>query len=108
METWQTLLIIIVGLILVYLWYRKKHPKVVPAAQSTGVQLRKAAEAIPVYGTAVKAAGVVGKPLNKALDKFTQVQIDALKHVPVVGNVLAKPAEISKKYVDQLNGWLGL
>jgi hypothetical protein len=109
METWTILLIILAILFVIGTVYyvRKKRASSV-SGPSLGVQLRKGAENIPVYGTFVKVAGVVGKPVNNVLDKFTGYQVTALKHIPVVGNIAAKPLEYSQKYVKQLNNWLGL
>jgi hypothetical protein len=108
----MTTFLIVLGILFVIAllyWNHKRKLAAVPAANNgMGVQLRKAAEQIPVYGQVVKVAGVVGKPVNNALDKFTGYQISALKHVPVVGNVLAKPAEIAQSTVKKFNSWIGL
>jgi len=91
------------------LWSRR-HSKLLAMNQgtSTGVQIRKAAENIPIYGTFVKAAGVVGKPVNTVLRKWTDMQVGALKHIPIVGNYAAKPLEVTGSAVNKLNSWLGL
>ena len=110
MSTLQILLIVL-GLLLVIglMWRRHTKMVAVPTSNnSLGVQLRKGAENIPVYGTFVKVAGVVGKPLNNALDKFTGYQADALKHIPVVGGVLAKPLDYSRSVAKKVNDWIGL
>jgi hypothetical protein len=85
----------------------RRH-KVVQQSQPGGVALRKAAENIPIYGTFVKVAGVVGKPVNNVLDKFTGYQVKALQHIPVVGTYVAKPLEVTQNTVKKLNNWLGL
>ncbi len=109
METWQILLLIVAILFVIgTVYYVRKKKAAASSGPGMGVQLRKAAENIPIYGTFVKAAGVVGKPVNNVLDKFTGYQVTALKHIPVVGNYAAKPLEYSQKYVKQLNNWLGL
>lgn len=91
---------------MLFAWRRRKA--VATSGPGLGVQLRKASENIPIYGTFVKAAGVVGKPVNTALDKWTGYHVTALKHIPVVGNYAAKPVEWSQSGVKKLNTWLGL
>jgi hypothetical protein len=111
MPTWGILLLILALLLVVgtmYSRYRKKKIAAAAANGGTGVQLRKMAEQIPVYGQFVKVAGVVGKPLNSGLDKLTQYQINALHHIPVVGGVVAKPLEYGKQFASKVNNWIGL
>ncbi len=105
------LVIILVTLaVIVTIIYAVRHGNIIAVKKKVpmGEQLRKGAEAIPVYGTFVKAAGIVGKPVNNVLDKWTSMQISAVKHVPVAGKYLAMPAEITQNAVKKLNNWLGL
>jgi hypothetical protein len=109
MEPWHILLLL--GLILIIvgsIYVRRRKAVATSSGPSLGVQLRKGAENIPIYGTFVKAAGVVGKPVNTVLDKWTGYQVSAVKHIPVVGNIAAKPLEWSQQGVKKLNNWLGL
>jgi hypothetical protein len=111
MPTWA--IIVIVALVLLLLVMRFKRPAggtVVAVANNngTGVQLRHLAEKIPFYGGFVQVAGVVGKPVNNILNKATDLQINALKHIPIVGSVAAKPLEIAESSVKKINSWLGL
>lgn len=101
------IIVAILGLIVI-LYIRHRRHIIVAAPVSTGVQIRKAAENIPIYGTFVKAAGVVGKPINTGLRKWTDLQVSAIKHIPVVGGVAAKPLELVGGGVNKLNNWLGL
>jgi hypothetical protein len=110
MSNWLiALLIVSAGLILYLLISR--HQKIIVAAKSgdgTGVQLRKAAENIPIYGTFVKAAGTVGKPVNTVLNKANAGITTGLQHIPVVGTYLAMPNQIAGSAVHKINNWLGL
>ena len=111
MNNWHIFLIILGALILIFILYSHHKAKLIaakPTNNGLGVQLRHAAENIPVYGSFVKAAGVVGKPLNNALNRFTEVQSNALKHIPVVGSTLAKPLDYSETVAKKVNNWLGL
>jgi hypothetical protein len=121
METWQIVLLI-VAILLVFVFYRRHRAKLLAASKPTGglsaldsilkpgqgVSARKAAEAIPVYGTVVKAVGVVGRPLNNTLDKVNKGITSGLQHIPVAGKYLAMPNEIAGKAVKSINNWLGL
>ena len=104
--TW--VIIGVVAFILIGVFLFRRQAVVVSKGPSTGEQLRKAAENIPIYGTFVKAAGVVGKPVNNALDKWTGYHVKALQHIPVVGSTIAKPVEWTQQGVKKLNNWLGL
>ena len=109
MDTWKILLLITLAIIVICTIYVKRRKKVVSSGSAgLGVQIRHAAENIPIYGQVIKVAGVVGKPLNNILDKSVSVQINALQHIPVAGAVLAKPLEWSQQGVKKLNNWLGL
>lgn len=109
MEAWQIFLLIAVALIVIGTLYVRHRGKALAGHSAPlGEQLRKGAESIPVYGQFVKVAGVVGKPVNQVLDKFTGAQVSVLKHIPVVGSTVAKPLEWTQSGVKKLNNWLGL
>ena len=122
METWQIVLLVLVVLIAFFVYRRHRATALAKAKKTTGglsildsvlkpgdgVAARKAAESIPVYGTAIKAVGIVGRPLNNALDKVNKGITTGLQHIPVVGNYLAMPNEIAGKAVKSINNWLGL
>jgi hypothetical protein len=73
-----------------------------------GVAARKAAENIPVYGSVVKVAGVVGRPLNKALDTVNNNVVAGLNHIPIAGKYLAMPNKYAGAAVKSINNWIGL
>jgi hypothetical protein len=105
--------IIVVTLVVAWLLYHFRKPKlavVKPASDpsSLGVQLRKGAEQIPVYGSFVKVAGVVGKPLNSALDRVNKTITSGIEHIPVVGKYLAIPNQVAGNYIKKFNNYIGL
>jgi hypothetical protein len=121
METWQ---IVVVALIVIIAFFAYRRNRAVLLAKSKpsgglsqldsvlkpgqGVEVRRGAEAIPVVGTFVKAAGYVGKPINNTLDKVNKGITTGLQHIPVAGKYLAMPNEIAGKAVKSVNNWLGL
>ena len=121
METWQIVLLVLVVFIAAVLYSRHRAAVLAKSKSSgglsildsvlhpnEGVSARKAAESIPVYGTAIKAVGVVGRPVNSALDKVNKGITSGLQHIPVAGKYLAMPNEIAGKAVKSVNNWLGL
>jgi hypothetical protein len=109
--TWAIVLVIALVLVLLILRFRTASSSTTVAVakkDGTGVQLRHLAEKIPFYGGFVQVAGVIGKPLNNILDKATKAQVTALKHIPIVGNIAAKPLELAESGVKKVNSWLGL
>jgi hypothetical protein len=121
METWQIVLLVLTVIIAFIVYYRHKAILLAKSKPTgglaildsvlkpgDGVSARKAAEAIPVYGTVVKAVGVVGRPINNALDKVNKGITTGLQHIPVAGKYLAMPNEIAGKAAKSINNWLGL
>jgi hypothetical protein len=107
MPTWAIVLIVAVVVLFLFFHFRKK-PVIKSSTAGIGVQLRKAAEGIPVYGSVVKAVGVVGKPVNSALDRVNKGITTGLQHIPVAGKYLAMPNQIAGSAVKKVNDWLGL
>ena len=123
MEVWYVVLIIAV-LLAIVLYVRHRKAVIVAAAApkatgglpildsilkpNQGVGARKAAEAIPIYGSVVKVAGVVGRPLNKALDTVNNNIVAGLNHIPIAGKYLAMPNKYAGEAVKSINNWIGL
>lgn len=122
MEVWYVVLIIAV-LLAIVLYVRHRKAVIVAAAPKAtgglpildsilkpnqGVGARKAAEAIPIYGSVVKVAGVVGRPLNKALDTVNNNIVAGLNHIPIAGKYLAMPNKYAGEAVKSINNWIGL
>jgi len=108
MPTWGIVAIVAVVVLFLFFRFRKKPAIKAAGGASLGVQLRKASENIPIYGTFVKAAGVVGKPVNSALDKVNKGITTGLEHIPVAGHYLAMPNKIAGSTVKKINDWIGL
>ena len=123
MEVWYVVLII-AALLAIVLYVRHRKAVIVAAAAhkatgglpildsilkpNQGVGARKAAEAIPIYGSVVKVAGVVGRPLNKALDTVNNNIVAGLNHIPIAGKYLAMPNKYAGEAVKSINNWIGL
>jgi hypothetical protein len=122
MEPWHIVLIIAVLILAIVLYNRRRKAILIAKPPSggglpildsilhpnQGVAARKAAESVPIYGTAIKVAGVVGRPLNKALDTVNNNVVAGLKHIPIAGKYLAMPNEYAGKAVKSINNWIGL
>jgi hypothetical protein len=110
MPTWA-IIAILVGLLIAFLLY-EHHKAAVAAAKAkasgkTGNALVKLAEEIPVYGTAVKAAAVVEKPVIKAFNAVNNTVTAGIQHIPVAGKYLALPTKAAGKVVNGVMNFLG-
>lgn len=109
MKTWQILVLIALALVLVFAFV--KHQKTAVTAASTvkvnntiGGQLAKN---VPIYGTAIKAASIVEKPVVGIFNGVNNAVTNGLQHIPVIGGIVSEPTKLVGKAVNGILGELG-
>ena len=93
MKDWQIVGLLALGaiVIVVLLRHHKNTLALATASKPTGNNTigGQLARSVPIYGTAIKAASLIEKPVIGVLDKVNSTVSSGLKHIPIIGGIAA-------------------